>query len=681
MDQGLKKSRPRAVPSRALVACLESAAPPKVAAMNSNMHRQAEPTLPAAVCPMHGDVSVVPTVERLSHTAMLVFPLHQRVITQLLKNEAGQDELFLFYGDQQISFEEPELFAFGQALARQSRFAAGTAMTWGPGYTWEKVQELLEQLLLAGILELDAASYAQAFARPQPDGARPSPLPPAQAYFARTWLECEAISQELTGTTIDLAHLELVIPIFRIAHLVLDAEGRQVGEANVFPQALRLDVPTNWRSCIFSGSRYQDARPMNVSALKSMRAHWPQMMAALLRIRAAYFGRFPAARNGWTVGDVERLSTLVLAVPTYMLMKSGQRVGNGALHPVLSNLFRVTDGLRMTTHRMLFVPVAEATLSPLAAITAAEIYAYAERNHAFGSTHGVCAGPQTMIEEFLAVLLDGKPPAADAASVALDSDVENALAEMESAFDYGLLGLQAHAVVFSLWPLMTRAYADMHEIALQWRGPHTPALERFRSHLQAKVEILKNETLHATEAWRSNRESVYADIYAHCALGLGQVDARSLPQRVAAASTTQPVLLQAQLRRLLQAQFQQVDGDTDVEQLVTCLAHFFLQSQAVLGIALEVQDAINSLLHRAPAKRVFTAADLDVHVLLQGSEARRLPHLLDELESLLGFRAVVSRDGVQINVPQHHRAPVSGSRCPEFADTGSADNRALCTPL
>jgi hypothetical protein len=617
---------------------------------------------------------------------MLVFPLHQLVIAQILKNDAGQDELFLFYGDQQISFDEPELFAFGQTLARQSRFAAGEATTWGTGYAWERVRQLLEQLLEAGILERDAAH--QTAARPQPDGARPSPLPAAQTQVARNWLECEAISQELTGTTIDLAHLELVIPIFRIAHPVLDAEGRQVGEANVFPQALRLDVPTNWRSCIFPGSRFQDARPMNVSALKSMRAHWPQMMAALLRIRAAYLLRFPAARRGWTVGDVERLSTLVLAVPTYMLMKSGQRVENGALHPVLSNLFRVTDGLRMTTHRMLFVPVAEATLSPLAPITSAEIYAYAERNHAFGSTHGVCAGPQAMIEEFLAVLLDGQLPAADAPPVTLDADVESALAEMQAAFDYGLLGLQAHAVVFSLWPLMTRTYAQLHDMAQQWGGPATSALERFRSHLQAKAEILQNETLHATEAWRANREAVYADIYAHCALGLGLPGEHSLPLRVAVTAATRSspgevAGLKTQLRDLLQTQFDATDGSAaaDIEKLVDCLAHFFLQSQALLGVALEVQGAINALLQRAPAQRTFTAADLDVHVLLQGSEARRLPHLLDELESLLGFQAVVTRDGVTINSPQHLRTQTACARPTEFADTGSADSRALCTSL
>lgn len=635
----------------------------------------------AAICPVHA--SPLPELLRLSPAALLAFPMHQRVIEQVLKNDAGQDELFLFYGDQQISFDEPELFDFGKTLAKQSRFIAGSATTWGAGYAWERVQELLEQLLEAGILEPDTATDLQSPARPQPDGARPSPLPPAPATSARTWLECEAITSELTGTTIDQSHLELVIPIFRIAHVVMDAEGRQVGEANVFPQALRLDVPTDWRSCIFPGSRYQDERPMNVSALKSMRAHWPQMMAALLQIREAYLKRYPAARLGWTVGDVERLSTLVLAVPTYMLMKSGQRVANGALHPVLSNLFRVTDGLRMTTHRMLFVPVAEATLSPLAATSSSEIYAYAERNHAFGSTHGVCAGPQIMIEEFLAVLLDGKQPLPDQAKVTLDAEVLAALAEMEAAFDYGLLGLQAHAVVFSLWPVMTRAYAQMNDIAQRWSGGPTPALEHFRSHLHAKAEILKNETLHATEAWRTNRESVYADIFAHCAEGLSDNAEPGLSQRVAEAMATEPAELKSRLRSALQTQFSARDSGagSDLEKLVDCLANFLLQSQALLVIAMQVQGAINTLLQRAPAQRVFTAADVDVHVLLQGSEARRLPHLLDELESLLGFRAVVTSDSITIKSSQHHRAQAVCARSPEFANIGLADTRALCTPL
>ena len=38
------------------------------------------------------------------------------------------------------------------------------------------------------------------------------------------------------------------------------------------------------------------------------------------------------------------------------------RVENGHLHPVLSSMFRVTDGVRMAMHQMLFSPIYEPTL-------------------------------------------------------------------------------------------------------------------------------------------------------------------------------------------------------------------------------------------------------------------------------------------------------------------------------
>ncbi len=196
---------------------------------------------------------------------------------------------------------------------------------------------------------------------------------------------------------------------------------------------------------------------MNVTALKSMGKHWTQMMVALLRIRDAYLCRFPQAQHGWTVGDLELLSTLVLTVPTYLLMRTQQRVENGHLHPVLSSMYRVTDGVRMIIHHMLFTPTYEPTLPPDAPMTSAEIYAYAERNRVFHSDHGVCAGPRAMIEEFLHVLVDGKP-VEGAESVVLDAPVHAALEDLNPAFDYCLYGLQAYAVVFSLWPTMSRTY-------------------------------------------------------------------------------------------------------------------------------------------------------------------------------------------------------------------------------
>jgi hypothetical protein len=609
----------------------------------------------AAACPLDA-LQAVPAA--LAPLDELVFPMHKRVFTQFSTDLSGAPELHLYYGDKEISFDEPELFAFGQTLAKQSRFLAGAATAWGEGYEWEKVRELLAQLLDEGILEYASADNAEPPRLSGPgaqqaptsaDGARASLLPPALTTVARSWDDCAAITQELTGQRLDPAYLELVVPIFRVAHMALDAEGRQVGEANVFPKALRLDVPTSWRACIYSGSRYQDERPMNVTALKSMRAYWGQIMATLLHIREAYLLRFPAARAGMTLGDLERLSTLVLALPTYQLMRAQERVENGALHPVLSSMFRVTDGLRMTVHQMLFLPVGEATLAPDTPMSGSEIYAYAERNFAFTSSHGVCAGPQAMIEEFLSVIIDGTAPR-HAEPVELDDAVQVALASIQQAFDYGLRGLQAFAVAFSLWPLMTRTYTHLADIAEHWAGPPSAQLATLRLQLQGWMAILQNETMHASEAWRVNREVVYADIYAQCALGLGQPTGRTLPELFTPVPGAEDAALAGQLRTHLQRQLPGAGDahDRAIEGLLNCLMQYFSRTQAVLRVACDVQARINTLLGRAAPAVPFNANDVDIHVGLRGDEVRRLPYLLKELEALLGFSAAITRDSIEI---------------------------------
>src|SRR5262249_48981791 len=110
----------------------------------------------------------------------------------------------------------------------------------------------------------------------------------------------------------------------------------------------------------------------------------------------------------------------------------------------------------------------EAALAPDAAMTSAEIYAYAERHALFHTTYGVCAGPKAKIDEFLRVLVDGHP-IPDAESVVLDGPVQAALDELEAAFDYCLYGLQAHALVFSLWPAM-RSTSEQRPRALVAQG-------------------------------------------------------------------------------------------------------------------------------------------------------------------------------------------------------------------
>jgi hypothetical protein len=591
----------------------------------------------------------LPVIDGLSPHEVLLFPMNKRSVVQLGHLPDGEPELRLFHGAHELNFDDPRFFGFGHALSRHGQFRAHEAMTWGDGHAWDEVAPLLAQLLAVGLLV--RASHAEQLTPEVPTGPRPSPLPQASTTNAQSWLDCEALTLQLTGHALELGHLELVVPIFRIAHMALDADGRQVGEANVFPMPLRLDVPTDWRTCLYEGSRYLDSKPMNVTALKAMRAHWSPIMATLWHIRQAYVRRYPQAARRMTLGDVECLSTLVLAVPTYQLMRPQSRVANGDLHPVLSSVFRVTDGLRMATHQMLFVPVGEDTLSPDAVVTGQDIHAYAERNESFHANHGVCAGPKAMIDEFLGLLVDGVLP--DHAKVALlPAAVQAALDDLDQALDYGLLGLQAHAVVFSLWPVMTRAWARMGDCVAKWPTPHTLALQELQAHMADQMRLLSHQSLHATEAWRSNREAVYEAIHRHVNLGLGKAQTAPLSaMRDEEPPVAERTALAQRLRELLHARLDgssaQVSASaiTLADTLVTCL----MQTRALLAAAGDIQRDINTLLQRPAPQRAFTATDIDIHVLMQGREARRLPHLLDGLAALLNLRVQVTAAHIDID--------------------------------
>lgn len=592
-------------------------------------------------CPMHtGTTKEI----NIGPDDCLYFPSHKRAISQYAKNESGATELRLYYEDKEISFDEPELFAFGESLVRQPKFSAIAATTWGNGYSWAQVKTLLEQLIDEGILYLtdQTPSYS--------DKTCPIHLPPGPCPNPRTWFESEAIMAEITGCPLELAYLELVLPVFRVAHIALDLEGRQVGEANVFPKPLRLDIPTEWDKCPFPGSRYQNERPMNITALKSMRRHWLQTMAVLLRVREAYLQRFPEARQGWTVGHMERLSALVLAIPAYLIMRQQDRIENGELHPVLSSMYRVTDGVRMTVHQMLFLPVVEATLAPDTPITANDIYQYAERNYVFQSAHGVCAGPQAMIEEFLAVLVDGKP-IDGVENMVFDSQVQMALDTLESAFDYGLYGLQAHAIVFSFWPLMGRTYENLWKILADWPDGESPSFDQFKQLVHSKIKNLQSETLLATEDWRASRDRVYADMYEKTAIGLGLYWAgkASLETRIAPPVGSQHQSAERQLRAALLKHLGESAAQTpQFERLIDCLMTSFRREQGIVKAACEVQSSINDLLGRDLPKREFAAADINIYNLLLG-EVDRLPHLSEIFDEVFGINIVVTRHQIQIS--------------------------------
>jgi hypothetical protein len=70
-------------------------------------------------------------------------------------------ELSLNYCGQIVSFDSPDLFEFGEALARHAMFRAESAISWGANYHWAQVSIWLDQLLEQGILHF-ASPYHDA---------------------------------------------------------------------------------------------------------------------------------------------------------------------------------------------------------------------------------------------------------------------------------------------------------------------------------------------------------------------------------------------------------------------------------------------------------------------------------------------------------------------------------------
>jgi hypothetical protein len=180
---------------------------------------------------------------RIQPTERLYVPYRKRMSHAYVTSGGGARELRIDYGIKEISFDEERLFAFGEQLVQQASFTGESATGWGPGYDWEELLPLLESLLDEGILKRDGAGDQRG------GGLVPSLVPPSMCPLPRSWslAECESITLDLANRAIEIGYLEAVVPVFRIAHPALDADDRQVGEANVYPPRLRLDRETEWR--------------------------------------------------------------------------------------------------------------------------------------------------------------------------------------------------------------------------------------------------------------------------------------------------------------------------------------------------------------------------------------------------------------------------------------------------
>jgi hypothetical protein len=384
---------------------------------------------------------------------------------------------------------------------------------------------------------------------------------------------------------------------------------------------------------------------MNITALKAMIKHWKPMMATLLRVRAALRERLGPSRASWTIGELHVLSGVVLALPAFQLMKRGGSSPPPPLHPVLSSLFRITDGIRMTTSHMLFS--IEHTRRGDEPTTADDVYARAEQHGLLLSPTGVCAGPRHMIDAFLRTVVDGAP-IESIEGLALPAEVDELMSELPAAIEYGLRGFQLWNLCFSVWLAMSRAYQALLAIFEPTAGDDERRA-RLRARLQADRRPLEKQQIVL-----DHEQDVHLNAYA---VGYENswraqrtpVGPSTLAQAIAPASEDAMHRAAAhQLRDRLRTRLSHVAHPPDVDRIVDALIRYLREEQAVLTVAAEIQASINALLDRAPATRELTVRDLQVFYALNDGPGH-FPYVLDALEDELGIHVECTASAITIS--------------------------------
>jgi hypothetical protein len=578
--------------------------------------------------------------------------MRRRFTREYVTTPEGNRELHLFFGIKEITIDEPDLHSFGEALLQQDQFMAGSATTWSEGepYPWERVRELLEALLAEEVLSREApkpsprAELHQRFQ--EAEARREAPTEPL-------WWnpDCARVMERLTGRPLELGFLEAVLPLHRVAHPAFDAEGRHVGEMNVFPEAMRMKLPTEWKPCPYPGSRFRDEAMMNVTALRAMTKHWKAVLRGVLAVREEFLRRRPLLPDGrWRVGDLHAVSAAVLALPTLLLMRGNGPVPNGELDPVLSSMFRVTDGVRMVTSYLLYHPGEPMPYDT--PISAAELYRISEHENQFLSSRGVCAGPPHMVEEFFATLMDGRPVEGP------PMPTPAWMADIPEAVDYGMFGLLLYHLQFNLWGRMSGTYDVIRSALLQGEDEPGGLLGRLRARVESdwqQLVIMGVDQPSIRNEVESRRVEQYANAL-HTSRDYREDTPRHLQDAFIPARDAVDERTRQRLRELLRSRD---DAPSEarshvLDAIADALAEYLSIERQVLRALEGVQRQVNALLQRPHPERKFSSGDLSLSHRLRTGIQRPMPDLMEVLRDELGITVENTEEITRItNAPSH----------------------------
>lgn len=540
---------------------------------------------------------------------VLYIPKRRRLTHARFKAEDAQDGpdvLHVFYGDTELIFDEPDIAPLGEKLIEVEQFRADDAMAWSNAapHSWEKVRELLEALLDQKVL---ARKSDAPVARTEAYPARLGEVPEGEAREPLTYSghedRCPHITEQAFGRAFDLANLEVLVPIYRVAHPVLDADGRQVGENNVMPRTLFLDLPTQRRLCNYPGSRYQHDLPMNVTAMKHMSRRWPELMSLTEQFRAALLARMPPRVAGsLTAGEIHLVAVCMLASVGYVMVRGVDPVPNGQLDGGLGAMFRLVDGVRLVTNDLVRAQVDGKGCDTQ--VTSRTISEYAERNGVYRGPHGVCAGPPALIEEYLGVLFGE-----DVAPIQVEPTVAERLGDIDAALDYGLIGQRIEAVVRALGALQGLLHERLRA-AFVGHLPRTALQDAVEAPIDAAHYPLLRED-HPLEETFQREIDLSRWLFARAGEALvGKVDSASLDELV----KLDPAEQAASQRRLAELFAHALPPDQVVPEpicaeLAAVASSAFALERRCLRIVAREQGTLNERLARRPG-RALTSVDL-----------------------------------------------------------------------
>lgn len=210
-----------------------------------------------------------------------------------------------------------------------------------------------------------------------------------------------------------------------------DTDGRSLAERNFdrgSGSAVRERPSAELKSCPYSGSRFQHARPMNAAALRGLAEHWPDVIRAAAYLRRRHVERYP--RTGDALLDAYWIAATLASVPSYLIRRAADPVSERGIPPAIANLYKASLGASGIVYSMC-VSRWSGVRGRWAGIAEA-IHEYAERSGALIGESEVCAGSPELIRKFLEIVVVG-----DDAEAARAGWIHDLLPAPDRCLEYG----------------------------------------------------------------------------------------------------------------------------------------------------------------------------------------------------------------------------------------------------